>query len=129
MKALDRYSQGLASDEYQNAWSRNQAETTGRFNRLASLAGVGQTAANSLGNFNANYGNNLASLYADMGNSQAAGINAQRNFLFNALGGAANIATMGATGGFGGFGGGGIPTQGMSGAGSLTGPYGNGWSR
>lgn len=80
LRSLSRYSQGVASDEYQNAWSRNQAEASGRFNRLASLAGVGQTAAQNLGSmggqFSAQMGqgaNNMSSLYGAMGNAQAAG--------------------------------------------------------
>lgn len=48
-KALTTYSQGVASDEYNNAWNRNNAEKTNGYNRLASLAGVGQAASNQIG--------------------------------------------------------------------------------
>src|SRR5688572_4161536 len=51
LKGLSRFSQGLASDEFQNAWSRNQTENTGRYNRLANMAGLGQSAAQNLGAF------------------------------------------------------------------------------
>lgn len=47
MKALERYSQGVASDEYGAAYSRFNNDQTTRFNRLASIAGVGQQATNS----------------------------------------------------------------------------------
>ena len=48
-KALTRYSQGVASDEFNNAYNRfNNDKSTG-FNRLASLAGVGQAATNQVG--------------------------------------------------------------------------------
>ncbi len=49
LKALSRFNSGLASQEYGNAYSRfNNDQTTG-FNRLASLAGIGQTATNQTG--------------------------------------------------------------------------------
>jgi hypothetical protein len=43
-KEAVRYGQGLGAQEYGAAFNRFQAERTGRFNRLASLAGIGQTA-------------------------------------------------------------------------------------
>ena len=47
LKALARYNQGMASQEYGAAYDRWRAGTTDRFNRLASVAGVGQTATNA----------------------------------------------------------------------------------
>lgn len=47
--ALQQYGQGLASQEYQNAFNRYQAERQARLGPLQSLAGVGQTATNALG--------------------------------------------------------------------------------
>lgn len=111
-KGLDRYSQGVASDEfnnawnrhenqYQNEWARNQSDSTGRFNRLASMAGVGQQAANSLGSFGAQqnaqmgqYGNSIASLYGDMGNVNASGIMGQGNAYSGMAGSLGNMANM-----------------------------------
>jgi hypothetical protein len=66
LKALTRYGQGLASDEFGNAYNRyNQdfsnaynrynQDTTNEFNRLASLAGVGQTAAQQVGQAGQNF--------------------------------------------------------------------------
>ena len=47
LKALQRFGQGMASDEYSRAYTRAWNEFQGnrgqRFNRLASLAGLGQT--------------------------------------------------------------------------------------
>ena len=47
IKASERYSQDYASGEYQNAYNRFNADRTARFNRLSSLAGVGQTGLNA----------------------------------------------------------------------------------
>lgn len=47
LKALDKYSQGEASQEYGNAYDRYNNDLTTRFNRLSSLAGTGQTATNT----------------------------------------------------------------------------------
>jgi hypothetical protein len=55
LKALTRYGQGLASDEFSNAYNRYNQDTTNQFNRLASLAGVGQTAAQQVGQAGQNF--------------------------------------------------------------------------
>lgn len=47
LKALSRYGQDFASGEYSNAYNRFNADRDRRFNRLATVAGVGQTATNS----------------------------------------------------------------------------------
>lgn len=97
LKSLSRYSQGVASDEFGNAWNRNQAENTGRFNRLASMAGVGQTAAQNLGSLGAQqagqvgqYGDRMGGLYGAVGNANAAQGMATGNAVsngFNTFGG------------------------------------------
>jgi hypothetical protein len=55
-KALERYGQDYASNEYGKASDRYVANQTNQFNRLASVAGVGQTAANQSGAATANFG-------------------------------------------------------------------------
>lgn len=47
LKAIDRYNQDYASNEYGAAYDRYNNDTTTRFNRLSALAGTGQTAVNS----------------------------------------------------------------------------------
>lgn len=47
LKAIARYNQDAASQEYGAAYNRYNNDTTTRYNRLASIAGVGQTATNS----------------------------------------------------------------------------------
>lgn len=89
LKSLSRYSQGLASDEYQNAWNRNQTDNTNSFNRLASLAGVGQTAANNLGALGVKNSAQMNDLYSAVGNAQSAGAMGAANAVsggFNSLG-------------------------------------------
>lgn len=49
MKGIQRFSQGLASDEYSNAFNRYQIERNARLNPLQSLAGAGQTSAGQIG--------------------------------------------------------------------------------
>lgn len=53
--ALQQFGQGLASQEYQNAFNRYQAERQARLGPLQSLAGVGQTSVNALGQAGQNY--------------------------------------------------------------------------
>lgn len=80
LKGLTRFAQGLASDEYQNAFNRYQTERTNRLNPLQSLAGVGQTAANTLGTSGQAYANNvgnaLISQGVNAGNARMTGANA-----------------------------------------------------
>ena len=48
-RSFSRYNQDLASQEYGNAFNRWTSQNTGRYNRLAGVAGTGQTAANQIG--------------------------------------------------------------------------------
>jgi hypothetical protein len=90
LKALARFNSGLASDEYQRAWDRNQGDTTARFNRLASVAGIGQTATNAttqagatatgqLNTLGTNYANTNATLLGNLGEARASGYVAGSN--------------------------------------------------
>lgn len=105
LKSLSRYSQGVASDEYQNAWNRNQAENTGRYNRLAGIAGVGQTAAQQMGSYgsqygqamnaaSSQYGNAAQNAYGGIGNAQSGGAMGQANAVSGGFGALGNASTM-----------------------------------
>lgn len=48
LKSLTTYAQGQASNEYQNAYNRYMNNQNTQFNRLASVAGLGQTANGQL---------------------------------------------------------------------------------
>ena len=72
-KNLLRYGQEMGSQEYQNAFNRYQTERAAQLQPLQSLAGVGQTAANTLGaagqNYAANAGNIASVNAANQGNA------------------------------------------------------------
>lgn len=108
LKSLASYSQGVASDEYQNAWNRNQADNTGRFNRLASLAGVGQSTAQSLGAMGAQNSAQTSNILGALGNANAAGAMGTANAVSGGFQSAGNMMTLG---GLLQGGGGQIPTQ------------------
>jgi hypothetical protein len=75
MKARARYNQDFASNEFQNSW-----------NRLSSLAGIGQSATNAVGAAGQNYANNVSNNQLAAGNARAAGYIGQANAVNNALG-------------------------------------------
>lgn len=91
LKAAQRYGQEMGSQEYQNAFNRYQTERNAMLNPLQSLAGVGQTAANTLTNAAGNYGTNVGNLMTSAGNARASGYVGGANALASGLGSAANI--------------------------------------
>jgi hypothetical protein len=72
LRALSRYGQDFASNEYQNAYNRFNNDQTNQYNRLAGLAGIGQTATNALNNASSAYGNAMGSASSAYGNSVSA---------------------------------------------------------
>ena len=73
LKATQRYGQDLASQEYQNAFNRYQAERASALQPYQSLAGIGQTSANALTGAAGQLGQGLAATYGGLGAAQAAG--------------------------------------------------------
>lgn len=71
LKALTRYGQDFASNEYQNAYNRFNADRDRRFGRLSSIAGLGQTANTQIGAAGQNYANQVGA--NTMGAANAAG--------------------------------------------------------
>jgi hypothetical protein len=71
MMGLTDFSQGLASQEYGAAYARKQAEYSDRMNRLASMAGIGQTATNTVSAAAQSMGQNIGAMGASAA-SQAA---------------------------------------------------------
>ena len=109
MKAAIGYGQNMGSQEYQNAFNRyltgfnaNDAQRTSLYNRLAGVAGTGQTSANQVGtagaNMASNVGNTLMSNAGNVGNAAMASAGLQSS----AYGGAANM--LGRMYGYGGYG-------------------------
>ena len=95
LKAAARYGQEMGSQEYMNAFNRYQTERAARLQPLQSLAGVGQTAANTLGQAAGAYGTNAGNLAmmggANQGNALLAGANIRASQYGN-MGSALNTA-------------------------------------
>lgn len=73
LKGAQRYGQDVASQEYQNAFNRFYAERANRLQPLQSLAGIGQTSANTLSNAAGQFGNQMGANIIGAGNAMAAG--------------------------------------------------------
>ena len=68
MKAASRFGQEMGSQEYQNAFNRYQTERSARLNPLQSLAGVGQTSANTLGAAGTQFANTMGNIGMNQAN-------------------------------------------------------------
>ena len=90
LKGIQRYGQDMASQEYQNAFNRYQAERAGTLNPYQSLAGVGQSTANTLGTMGMNYANQAGEAYQGAANARASGYVGQANAIGNAIGNISN---------------------------------------
>jgi len=108
LKAIQRYGQDFASNEYGNwfnqsntdrnfisgqgdaAYNRYNNNNTQRYNRLAGVSGTGQQATNFVNTAGANYANQAGQNITGAGNAQAAGIVGQANALSGGLSGAYN---------------------------------------
>jgi hypothetical protein len=86
LKAATRYGQDMGSQEYTNAFNRYQAERQAMLGPLQSLAGVGQTTANTLGNAGSSYGANAGEAYQGAANARASGYVGGANAITGGLG-------------------------------------------
>ena len=86
LKALQNYGQEAASQEYQNAYNRFNADQTNQYNRLSNLVGIGQNAAAQTGNAGTQTAQAIANNTMQGANSQAAGTIAAGNKQANAFG-------------------------------------------
>lgn len=80
-----RYGQGLASQEYGDAFNRFYKERDNRFNQLASLANIGQTAVTETGQRGQDTAQSVGGLYAQNGTVRGNGALAQGNIYSNGL--------------------------------------------
>lgn len=96
LKALARFNQNTASDEYNNAYNRYNTNQSSQFNRLASIAGLGQTATNQVGqagqnaygtiaNAGANASNNISNNMMGAANARASGYAGTANAINNGI--------------------------------------------
>jgi hypothetical protein len=95
LKGAQRFGQDLASQEYQNAFNRYQTERAAQLNPLQSLAGVGQTSANTLTGVAGAYGAQTGQNLQDIGSARASGYLGGQNALSSALGQAGQMYQYG----------------------------------
>lgn len=91
LKAIQKYGQGFASNEFGNAYSRFENNKTNNYNRLAGLVNSGQGATNQMSNTAGQFAQNNANALGAYGNAQAAGYMGQANALNQGIGQATNL--------------------------------------
>lgn len=92
LRGVTRYGQDFASGEYQNAYNRFNNDRTQRFNRLASLAGTGQTATRDVAQMGSQVAGNVANNIIGAGNAQASSYVGQGNAISGAAQSLGNFA-------------------------------------
>lgn len=85
LKGIQRFGQDLASQEYTNAFNRYQTERAARLAPLQSLAGVGQTSAQTLGQAGQTMASNVGEAMQAGAAARASGYVGQANALTGAL--------------------------------------------
>lgn len=90
-KAIQKYGQGLASQEYGNAYSRYTNDQNNTYNKLAGIVNSGQGATNQISNTAGQFAQNNANALGSLGNAQAAGYMGQANALNNGIGQGINM--------------------------------------
>lgn len=76
-KGIANYSQGLASQEFNNAYNRYRQDTQARYSNLMGLAGLGAGVSGQAAGLSQKYGDDQSQGVADIYNSVAAGIMAK----------------------------------------------------
>ena len=79
LKAASEYNNGVATTGYTAAYNRANQQRTDRLNRLAALAGVGQTATQQVGSAGATSSGNIGNIVTAQGNAAGAAQIAQGN--------------------------------------------------
>lgn len=83
MKDAMRFNQGLASDEYTNAFNRFQTNRSNKLNPLQSLAGLAQSSTNQIAQAGQNYATNAGNAMMGGANARASGYLSQGNTMAN----------------------------------------------
>lgn len=84
LKAADQYNTDYATTGYSTAYNRANQARSDRLNRLAALAGIGQTGTQQVNSAGQNSANQISGLVTAQGNASAAGQLAQGNIWSNA---------------------------------------------
>ena len=90
LQGLQDYSQGLASQEYGNAFNRFQTQRNNIYNTLASIAGLGQTSLGQTTAAGTQTAANVGTNIANAGAAQAGGTVGSANAIGGALQGIGN---------------------------------------
>lgn len=90
-KAVTNYAQGAASNEYTNAFNRYMAQRDAQYNRLAGVAGTGQTATQQVGAQGQNLATNVGNNLMNAGNARASGYVGQANAINSGIGNGYNM--------------------------------------
>lgn len=85
LKGIQRFGQDLGSQEYMNAFNRYQTERAARLQPLQSLAGVGQTTAQQIGQAGQTMASNVGEALTSGAAARASGYVGQSNALTGAL--------------------------------------------
>lgn len=94
LKGLQDYTQGLASQEYGNAFNRYQTQRQNIYNTLASIAGIGQTGQTATNTAATNATNAATQLGVGSAGAQAAGQVGTANAYGNAINNVTNQYTL-----------------------------------
>lgn len=86
LKGIQRFGQDLGSQEYTNAFNRYQTERAARLAPLQSLAGVGQTTAQQIGQAGQTMASNVGDLMTSGAAARASGYVGGANALTQGLG-------------------------------------------
>lgn len=87
LKGITDYGQGMASQEYGNAYQRYQTNRANQLNPLTGILGMGQTATNNVSNAAGQLGQGLGQAAAATGAANASSYINSGNALNNALSG------------------------------------------
>lgn len=94
LQDIARFSQGLASNEFQNAFNNYQTTQGNIWNRLYGLTGLGEQAATQTGAAGATAAGNIGNFATQGANAQAAGTVGSANALSGAFSGIGNTAIL-----------------------------------
>lgn len=85
LTGIDRFTQGFAGNAYQQAFDNFTSNQTNIFNRLSSIAGIGQTANQQTAGAAQNAGTNIGNAYMAAGQANAAGTVGAANAVSGAI--------------------------------------------
>jgi hypothetical protein len=94
LKDLNNFAQGTAASGYQSAFDRYQTQTNNVYQRLASLAGIGQASANNSAASGNAFGAAAGSNMIGAGNARAAGTVGVANSIGSGLNNAAGYYAL-----------------------------------